>query len=84
MSFIIYWLISEDSTNTYIGFTDNIKRRIIEHKGGKVKTTKKFGKFRCFRIEEVSNIIEARKREKYWKSKAGRNKLKEYYKKIIG
>ncbi|MFA5359953.1 MAG: GIY-YIG nuclease family protein [Patescibacteria group bacterium] len=82
MTFILYWLIDNDYKHTYVGFSDNIKRRIIEHKQGKVKTTKNFGRFKCFELEKVSNIAEARKREKYWKSHAGRKKLKEYFNKI--
>ncbi|MDP3042886.1 MAG: GIY-YIG nuclease family protein [bacterium] len=82
MEFILYWLVSNDFKYTYIGFTDNIKRRIIEHQRGKVKTTKSFNGFRCFVIEKVITIQETRKREKYWKSAAGRKKLKEYFNKI--
>lgn len=82
MIFIIYLLVCEDYKNTYVGFSDNINRRIAEHKNKKVKSTKNFGKFRCFALEKVYNISEARKREKYWKSHVGRKKLKEIYNKI--
>jgi putative endonuclease len=82
MTYIIYWLLSENKYRTYIGFSDKIKRRIMEHKSGKVKTTKGFDKFRCFKLEEVENIEKARIREKYWKSSSGRKKLKEYFIKI--
>ena len=33
--------------------------------------------------EEVNNVEEARIRERYWKSHAGRKKLKQYFNKII-
>ncbi len=79
MKYTIYWLIDEEYSCTYIGFSDNIRRRVNEHKQRKVKTTKDFSKFRCFRIEEVDNLLETRKREKYWKSSAGRRKLKVYF-----
>ena len=79
MEFTIYWLIDENGEKTYSGYSDDIKRRIKEHKKGKIKTTKNFGKFRCFELEMVKNIIEARKRKKYWKSHAGKKKLKKYF-----
>jgi hypothetical protein len=34
-------------------------------------------------FRKVDTLIEARKREKYWKFGAGRKKLKELYKKLI-
>ena len=80
--FDIYWLISEDSAKTYIGYTNDLKRRIVEHKRGDTKSTKEFGNFRCLRIEKMLRLEEARKRERYWKSAAGRKKLKNFYNKI--
>jgi putative endonuclease len=82
MPYVIYWLLSENKDKIYIGFSDDIKRRIIEHKSGKVKTTKGFGKFRCFKLEEIENIEKTRNREKYWKSATGRKKLKKYFEEI--
>ena len=85
MEYIIYWLISETQSKTYIGFTDNIKIRIKQHCAGQVHTTKKFGKFKCYILERIIcvNEEEARKREKYWKSYSGRKKLKIYFNKLI-
>ena len=80
--FTVYLLISNDYKKTYIGFSDDIKRRVKEHTKGKVKTTKNFNGFRCFNLEEVDDIITAREKEKYWKSHAGRVKLKKYISKI--
>ena len=65
-----------------MGFSDEIKRRIKEHKNGQVSTTKDFGKFRCFKLEEVISLKEAREREKYWKSSAGRKKLKKIFRQL--
>lgn len=72
----IYLLISETGDKSYVGFTNDIGKRIRKHKDKQVKSTKYFGKFRCFIIENIDNIREARIREKYWKSCAGRKKLK--------
>lgn len=79
----IYWLINERKNKTYLGFTNNLKQRIYQHKNKKVKSTKDFGKFRCIILEHMSNLELAIKREGYWKSGAGRKKLKILFKKLI-
>ncbi len=80
--YTIYWIINENFTKTYIGFTNDIKLRIHYHKSNKVRTSENFGKFRIFALEKVNALEDARNREKYWKSCAGRKKLKIYFKKI--
>ncbi|MDO8240925.1 MAG: GIY-YIG nuclease family protein [Candidatus Moranbacteria bacterium] len=79
MAIFIYQLISEDRTKTYIGFSDDLDRRISEHLAGKVKTTKNFGEFSHRILEKVNDIRLARIAEKYWKSASGRKKLKEQF-----
>lgn len=74
--YVIYWLIAEDSNKTYVGFTSDINKRLGRHRQHVVKSTRDFSKFRCFILEQVKNVAEARSREKYWKSCAGRKKLK--------
>jgi len=37
----VYLLISKKDSRTYIGYSDDIKRRLLEHKNGLVKATKK-------------------------------------------
>ena len=80
--YIIYLLINEARDKTYIGFTDDLARRIKEHKNQKVKTTKNFKNFSITKIEEIDNIRNARQREKYWKSGAGRKKLKNIFRMV--
>lgn len=74
--FSIYLIINESENKTYIGFTDDIERRIIEHLSGKVRTTKEYGDFKYFVLEEAPGRKQARQRERYWKSCAGRKKIK--------
>ena len=78
----IYWLINQRKTKTYIGFSNELQGRLREHKDKKVNSTKNFGIFSAYIVEEVDSLNEARKREKYWKSSAGRKKLKIYFQKI--
>ena len=78
----IYWLINEEKTKTYVGFSNRLNKRLLEHKSKKIKTTKKFGNFKVYLLEEINTLEDARRRERYWKSSAGRKKLKEYFNKI--
>lgn len=80
--FFVYWLISEDRKKTYVGFTHDLKARILEHRNGWVRTTRKFGNFLAYKLEQVETLGQARKREKYWKSASGRKKLKECFKNL--
>ncbi len=75
----IYWLINEQKNKTYIGYTRNLKERIKKHRNRQVKSTENFNNFSFFLIEKIKTLKEARKREKYWKSSAGRKKLKRYF-----
>jgi putative endonuclease len=79
MNYRMYWIISENRCSTYVGFSDNIDRRIEEHRNKKVKSTKDFGNFTYQLIDFATDIAEAKKKEKYWKSFAGRNRLKKLF-----
>ncbi|MCX6784996.1 MAG: GIY-YIG nuclease family protein [Candidatus Komeilibacteria bacterium] len=80
--YIIYWIINEQRNKTYVGFSDDLPRRLQEHKNKKVKSTQDFGKLSCYKLETVDSLAKAIKREKYWKSCAGRKKLKVSFGKI--
>ena len=77
--YYIYFLINELKNKTYTGFTENLERRLLEHQDKKVRSTSNFGKFSYFILENVENLTQARIREKYWKSCAGRKKLKKLF-----
>ncbi|HPN55115.1 MAG TPA: GIY-YIG nuclease family protein [Candidatus Moranbacteria bacterium] len=80
MNFHIYLLVDEKRTRTYVGFSDNIERRLSEHLKGEVKTTKNFGNLSWQILEKCANIKLAREAEKYWKSSAGRKRIREIFK----
>jgi putative endonuclease len=75
----IYFLINEWKTKTYVGFTKDLNARIEMHKAGKIKTTESFGVFSVNILENIGTVEEAQKKEKYWKSCAGRKKLKRIF-----
>ena len=81
--YYVYWLISEDSKKTYVGFSGDVNKRIREHRNKNVTSTERFGKFRAYILDKTFNPTLVRKKEKYWKSAAGRKKLKIIYNEII-
>ncbi len=50
----------------------DVKQRVNSHNSGKVKSTKAFIPWKLVHLEELKTRIEARTREKYLKSAAGR------------
>ena len=77
----LYVLRSLKDNRTYVGSTDNFDRRLLQHNSGKVISTKHRTPFKVLFTEEFETLKEARKRELYYKSGAGRRKLKEYFNK---
>ena len=71
MSFV-YILKSINNLKFYVGSTTDLNRRIAEHNSGKTIYTKKYMPWKIIYTEEYSNLSDARKREKYLKSSAGR------------
>lgn len=72
--YTVYVLKDLESGKVYKGMTANLDRRIKEHNSGQTRSTKN-GKWEIIHIEEFSNSEKARKREKYFKSAAGRRYL---------
>jgi len=77
--FTVYILQSLKDTRTYIGYTNDFERRFQEHNSGQSKSTKYRAPFKLLFKEEFGTSFEAKKREMWWKSGAGRRKLKEYF-----
>jgi len=78
-----YILFSLKDKRTYVGSTNNLDRRLFEHQEGKVSATKNRLPIKLIYFEEYESIDQARKREHYYKSCAGRKKLKVMLNKII-
>jgi len=76
MLYSIYFLISQDGKRTYVGYSGDFKKRLRQHRNKAVKTTVNFGRFQWQILETVDSVPGARKKERYWKSAAGRKKLK--------
>jgi len=77
--FTIYILLSEKIPRTYVGYTDNLEKRLWYHNSGKVKATKSLRPWELIYTESVNSLMGAKLREKYWKSGAGRRNLKKIF-----
>lgn len=76
--FIVYVLRSKIAKKSYVGITDNLRRRLEEHNLGKSFYTKRYKPWEMIYKEQFENREEARRREKYLKSAAGRRFLKKF------
>ncbi len=76
MVFTVYAISSVSKNYIYVGLTSNINERILRHNSGYEKTTKPYKPFKLIYSEECKNRIDARNREKYWKSGTGKEQLK--------
>lgn len=76
MKYFVYILRSLKYNKSYVGFTENPERRLKEHNSGKSKYTSKFIPWEIIHTEEFDDRSEARSKEKYYKTAAGRRRLK--------
>ncbi|MDP4001421.1 MAG: GIY-YIG nuclease family protein [bacterium] len=70
------YILKDSQSKLYKGLTNDLKRRLREHRSGKTITTKKMKMLYVVYTEMYENFIEARAREKYFKTAAGRKYLK--------
>ena len=80
--FYTYVLQSSKDLNFYVGYTNNLVKRIEEHNKGKVASTKNRVPLKLIYWEGCLNKQDARRREKYLKTSWGKrfikNRLKSY------
>ena len=74
--FYTYAIKSKVKNYIYVGITNKPERRIAEHNSKKAKTTRFYAPFKTILIEKYGARFEARKREKYLKSGAGKEYLR--------
>ena len=73
-----YILKSVKSSKYYIGATDNLKERLLQHNLGRNRSTKKDKPWKLYYSEDFTDLRSARKRElqiKHWKSRVAIEKL---------
>ena len=73
----VYMLFSKKHKELYIGFTNDLRKRIIEHNSGKVRSTSSKKPHKLIYYEAYTNELDARKREKMLKLRGqARHQLK--------
>jgi len=70
------YVLKLSNRQNYVGYTDAINRRLLEHKKGKVRSTKKYLPFRLIFYEAFASKEDARRRERYLKTSKGKSTLK--------
>jgi len=74
--FYVYVLQSKKDEELYIGYTTDLKRRIVEHNEGLNLSTKRYRPWKIIYYEACLNNNDARRREDYLKTTQGRRLLK--------
>jgi putative endonuclease len=70
------YVLKDKNGKIYKGVTNNFPRRLAEHNSEHTKTTSRMIDLKLVYKEEYGTFEEARKRELYFKSAAGRRFLK--------
>ena len=73
--FYTYVLLSLKDNEYYIGYTNNLRKRLEEHNLGKNFSTKPRRPLKLIYFEACLNEDDAKQREKYFKSTIGRRYL---------
>jgi len=76
MRYYVYVLKSSRDSKNYVGFTKDLKRRLLEHGRGQVQSTKHRRPLELVYYEVSFSREDATHREKYLKSAYGKRYLK--------
>ncbi|MCH8557106.1 MAG: GIY-YIG nuclease family protein [Balneolia bacterium] len=74
--YFVYAIKSTHKNYIYVGITSDLQRRIDQHNKGYEKSTKPYAPFELIYKEEQPDRKQARIREKYLKSAAGKRFLR--------
>lgn len=70
------YVLKDKNGKMYKGMTNNLRKRLYDHKSGHTITTSRMSDIQVVYTEEFQDFEEARKRELYFKTAAGRRFLK--------
>jgi len=73
--YYVYILISQKDRKLYIGYTTDLRKRVQEHGGGRVTSTKPRRPFELIFYEAYRSRKDAKRREKYFKTDKGKSSL---------
>lgn len=81
--FYYVYVLERNDGKFYIGYTEDLKRRVKEHNQGLNVSTKSYRPLECVYYEACRDEDDAKRREKYLKKTQGgrllKRRLKEYY-----
>lgn len=84
--FYIYIIQSKINNNIYIGFTSDLRKRLIEHNQGLNFSTKRYMPWKLIYYEACLEQNDAKRREKYLKTTQGgrliKRRIKDYLYKV--
>ncbi len=72
MKYFVYVLKSGVAKKSYVGYTNNVNRRLSQHNAGSCAYTKKYKPWHIVHTDEFDRELNAIQREKYLKSASGR------------
>ena len=76
LKYCVYVLISLKDQNLYVGYTTNLSERLTAHFKGESPSTAPRRPFRLIYSEYHHSMADAKRREKYLKTSAGKTALK--------
>jgi putative endonuclease len=76
LPFCVYILFSEKDHLLYVGFSSNLERRLLHHNQGHTKSTAGRRPLKLIYTEFYLIESEARNRERYFKTTAGKKAIK--------
>jgi putative endonuclease len=77
--YYIYILQSAKDKRTYVGYSHDIQNRLARHNAGQVPATRNRRPLKLIFSESFETEQQAKQRELYWKSGAGRRKMKSLF-----
>lgn len=81
--YYVYILRSSVDKELYIGFTTNLKERLVAHAKGQVQSTKKRRYMKLIHYEYFINKMDAKAREIYLKSGYGHDQIMAFLKRTL-
>lgn len=81
--YYVYILRSLKDGLFYIGFSENLKTKVVDHNSGKNVSTKNRRPLELIFYEAFPNKLDALRREKYFKTTKGKTTLKQMLKEFL-
>lgn len=74
--YYVYILHNKNKNYIYIGYTENLRKRLKDHNSGYSQSTKAYNPLDLIHYEAYKNIKDAKRREIYLKLNKGKTTLK--------